>query len=154
MTHPVEEYHLKFRRQVIFGLVVFMICLSYFAVALLIRPNPIDPVSPLAFLMMFGVGVYFIFPFVFTRKVVIDDGGLTFKPVNVRYPIGPIKQIKKIYKKNEQIIAVQLITQGAPSIWLPMIILGGPDLVKLNLANMDGEKFVRSLEKRVSSDCH
>lgn len=153
MTYPVEEFHLKFRRQFTFGLVIFTIFLSYFVVALLIQPDPIDPVSPLAFLAMLGAGIYFTFPFIFTRRVVIDDSGFIFKPVNVRYPTGPIKQIKKIYKKNEQIVAVQLITQGAPSIWLPMMIVGGPDLVKLNLANMDGEKFVRSLEKRVSFDC-
>lgn len=151
MTHPVEEFRLKFLRQFMFGIFIFTICLSYFAVALLIKPNSIDPVSPLVFLIMFGVRVYFTFPFIFTRKLVIDDNGFTFKPVNVTYPIGQIKQIKKIYKKNDQIITVQLITHDGPSIWLPMVIVGGPDLVRLNLGNMDGQKFVRSLEKRVSS---
>lgn len=150
MTRSAEVFYFKFRRQFIFGIVLFAICLSYFAVALLITPKPMEPVSPFAFLIMIGFGAYFSAPFLLARKVVVDDSALTFKPINLRYPMDRIKRIKQVYKTNDRISAVQLITEGGPNVWLPMAIIGGPEIVKMSLTNMDGQAFVRSLEKRIA----
>jgi len=116
MARRSEEYPTDFLKQFLFGVTICVLALFNYAMPYWLPPTSFSLAPLWGGSLLFIVAAYFLAPFLLARKVIVDDQHITFKPINVKYPLDRVKHIKQVYRAETRVIAVQLVTERAPNI--------------------------------------
>lgn len=151
MKQSSEEFHFKFRSRLVLGILLLTISVAYYVAALLVSPEHFKSASPLAGPVLLVAGITFCAPHFLVKSAIINGNWIIFKPINFKYPVKVIKQIDQVITVNDRVTGVRMVTEDAPRVWLPGVLVGNNEIVKLSLAGTDGATFLRALESRIET---